>query len=598
MKRTTLTANDKIQALERQVVALSTMTTRATLAMKLGQSFSGTRNLYDSLGYPTTIQFADYLARYTRQDIAKRIINAYPDACWSKEPEIEESEEEETEFEEAWEDLLIKVPIWHYLKRIDRISGIGRYGVLLIGFDDRNSLDKPVTKASKILYLRPFTEDTALIKTWVTDTKNERYGLPETYNLSITQPASTQGIELTTTQVTVHHSRVIHIADDLTSDDIYGTPRLEAVYNRLQDLEMIAGGGAEMWWRGAFPGFGFKAIDGATFDDSETPALESEIEDYIHGLKRFMKLKNIDIQQLQPMIADATKPFEVEITLISMATGIPKRILMGTERGELASSQDSSEWDDRTEERRANYCVPKIIRPFIDRLIMVGVLPQPTDGYSVYWSPVHVMNEKERAEIARTKTEAIIKYAGTMGADLVIPPETFLKDILGFDDDKVELIEAKNVVAREEAEKKKIEEQQMSHDREIALTQEQAKAKNMAGGNIPKTNAEEITALLQNSENEISSLKDKVQELPKMVLDAVGLIKMPEINIAPPAINITQPEIKIEPSDVHVHNAEQPINLTVDVKEGRKSSVRTGKAKRNDDGTISIEMTEEEQKNG
>jgi uncharacterized protein len=480
MKRNTL-------PLKAQVQVLSSLLSRSALMSKIGKSYSGKRDLYEALGYPVTLGFGDYLARYTRQDIAARIINAFPDACWGKVPEVQESHDSETPFEKAWKELLVQIPVWHYLKRIDRISGIGRYGILLIGFDDGKPLDKPVTNASKVIYLRPFTEELSSIQEWESDPKNERYGLPKTYQLTVSQPASIGGIALTAKPITVHYTRVLHVADELTTDDIYGTPRLQNVYNRLQDLELIAGGGAEMWWRGAFPGLGFKAIDGATFDDADIPALEGEIEDYIHGLKRYMKLKNIDIQQLNPQMSDSTKPFEVEITLISVATGIPKRILMGTERGELASSQDGSEWDDRTEERRANYCIPRLIRPFIDRLISVGVLPTPSKSYDVYWSPVHIMNEKERAEIARTKTDAIIKYAGTIGADEVIPPEIFLKDILGLGDDKVSLILKKIEAIKKENEKKRKEKDAEAFANQKEMAMMQAKAKNMAGGNVPKT---------------------------------------------------------------------------------------------------------------
>jgi uncharacterized protein len=468
--------------LHQKIQVLTTMMTRAMLYSQLGKSYGGARDLYEALGYPTTLTFEQFMAKYIRQDIAKRIINAYPDACWAKPPEIVESAEEDTDFERAWIALTKKMPIWHYFKRADRISGIGHYGALLLGFNDSNTISQPVKQGeNRLIYLRPFQEQQTQIKTWVTDPKDERYGLPLIYTLAISQPPIVGGTAFASTLTDVHYSRVLHMAEDLTTDDVYGTPRLEAVYNRLQDLEMIAGGGAEMWWRGAFPGLAMKAVEGADFptDTAEVNKLQGEIDNYVHGLQRYMRLKGIEIQQLQPQPSDGTKPFEVEITLISVATGIPKRILMGTERGELASSQDTSEWDDRVDERRVNYCAPKVVRPFIDRLIMAGVLPEPKSGYNVVWSPIHIMNEKEKAEIASRRAEAISKYAGTVGSDQVISPRQFLSEIMGFSDDMVELITKETKVIIEE------EQAQMKVEQDILAKQagEAAKAQ-PAGGRV------------------------------------------------------------------------------------------------------------------
>ena len=47
---------------------------RMMLAAALGQSFEGERDLYTVLGYPKSLSFADYYAKYTRQDIAARIV--------------------------------------------------------------------------------------------------------------------------------------------------------------------------------------------------------------------------------------------------------------------------------------------------------------------------------------------------------------------------------------------------------------------------------------------------------------------------------------------------------------------------------------------
>ena len=46
----------------------------------------------------------------------------------------------------------------------------------------------------------------------------------------------------------VHASRVIHVAEDILDDEVYGIPRLEPLYNYLDDLLKVVGGSAEMFW--------------------------------------------------------------------------------------------------------------------------------------------------------------------------------------------------------------------------------------------------------------------------------------------------------------------------------------------------------------
>ena len=111
------------------------------------------------------------------------------------------------------------------------------------------------------------------------------------------------------------------------------------------------------------------------------------MDSYLHGFQRYLRLQGIDIQELKPQLADPSNHFAVLINMISIATGIPKRILLGSERGELASSQDEKNWADQIDSRRKDHCEPMILRPLIDSLIGVGVLPEPKGEYVVVIGP-------------------------------------------------------------------------------------------------------------------------------------------------------------------------------------------------------------------
>ena len=427
----------------------SVIVSRSTLAGQLGESFEGDRELYSACGYPMTITFQRYKGRFTRQDIAKRIISAYPDATWRGEPDVYETEDnKETEFEKAWNQLMKDIHVYHYLNRVDRISGIGRYGILLLGFDDGKPFNQPVESATQLLYLQPYAENHAAIAELVTDRKDKRYGLPLYYKMKMGSGQNEIGPKLTTTiEERVHWSRVIHVAEGCTESDVYGTPRLECVYNRLQDIETIVGGSAEMFWRGGFPGYAFEAEAGTTLQS--TAALEDEIEAYMHGLTRVLRLQGIKANALTTQIANPKFHVEAQLQLISGATGIPVRILTGSERGELASSQDKSNWEDRVDERRKNFAGPSILSPLIDRLVDVGVLPEPKE-YTVQWPDIGALDAKEQAEVAKNKSDALASYV-KCGADSVIPPQQFLTSILGYSDEEATaMLEASVEMIKEE----------------------------------------------------------------------------------------------------------------------------------------------------
>ena len=66
-----------------------------------------------------------------------------------------------------------------------------------------------------------------------------------------------------------------------------------------------------------------------------------------HNLRRFIATQYVDkIESLQQQIADPTNFADVQFQIICALTGIPKRILFGSERGELASSQDKESFNE------------------------------------------------------------------------------------------------------------------------------------------------------------------------------------------------------------------------------------------------------------
>lgn len=441
---------------DRRLLALaSTLLGRAAVAARAGYSYGTARDLYAVLGYPREIQFEQYLARYIRQDVARRVVRAPVDSCWREPPVVTEDEERETPFEAAVADLIETKHIWHYLARADRLSGVGRYGVVMLGLGDvatEDELAQPAVPRAglPLLYLQPYHEGNATIQRYDTNPVSPRYGQPELYDLR-TGTMDALGAQASAIRtLRVHWSRVIHLAEDTEDNDVYGTPRLQPVYNRLQDLELIAGGSAEMFWRGAYPGLAFGTQEGFTLDATAMTDLEDEINEYLHGLKRYMRLQGLTVDQLSTQVASPEAHVALQLSLISAATGIPQRILTGSERGELASSQDQENWSERVRERREQYVTPMVVRRFLDRLIELGVLVSPPSGYRVDWPAVYEADDTEQAAVTGVRTEAFVKYASAPGIEGLMPRRFYLRKYHGLTEDELDEIEAEAEGAIEE----------------------------------------------------------------------------------------------------------------------------------------------------
>lgn len=395
-------------------------------------------------GYPQTIDITDYKAMYDREGVGNRVVRLLPSESWAMLPVIEENQDsEETEFEKLFKELEKKFHLFHYLSRIDILSGIGQFGILLLGINDGKQLYQPVSGINpdtgekigdnkyELLYLRPFDESVVTIKTKEENVTSPRYGLPKTYSVAFVDD-STGATNIATK--TIHWTRVLHVADNRDVSEITGIPRQKPVYNRLLDLRKIVAGSGEMFWKGGFPGMALKLGEGAAAPTGDSLTdLRTQIKDYQDGMQRWLSLENIEVQELKPQIADPEPHVKVQIQYICITLGIPYRIFMGSEAAHLASTEDKDTWNKRIKERQENYLSPLLIRLLIDRLIIFGVLPE-VEEYFIQWPDLGAPGEKEVAEIAVRKTEALAKYvAGSV--DEMFPPKEFLMMIMGMNGD-------------------------------------------------------------------------------------------------------------------------------------------------------------------
>lgn len=454
--------------------ALSVMAENAqrTLSTRLNEFFDPRRNINDECGYPETHQITDvdYQEFYDREPVAARVNDILPEESWQVQPTVFEDEnvDNETKFEAAWKALDESLrgtswykqeegsSVWEYLLRVDKLSGIGSFGVLLLGIDDGKDLREPLEgfdtdgkefleiqsrisrpsgNKAELIFLRVFSESLASPNRFEINPHNPRHGQPVTYSLSFNDHNQTNR-NATTSQVTktvdVHWSRVIHVADNLKSSEVFGVPRMQPVFNRLYDLKKIYAADGETYWRNAVLKMFFEThpqlggdveIDKAGFKDS--------MEQMMNGMQQWMTLSGMSVNSVAPAISDPTPHVDAQIEAICIKLGIPKRIFTGSERGNLASEQDDGTWNDRLRARQNFYLTPRVIVPFVDRLIALGVLPEPAEGYSVVWPDLDTVDAATQADVLLKRTQSQAAYVQG-GVEAVMPPMDFYTREMGY----------------------------------------------------------------------------------------------------------------------------------------------------------------------
>lgn len=451
-----------------------------------GENLDRRRDIEDECGYPPIkepVPLEVFWLLYLRDAIASRVVEVLPKESWQVQPMVYEKENstKPTEFEDSWDALgrgLQIGPSWHkqeegsliwnYLLRADILSGVGTYGVIYLGTNDGENPREPYKpvkysrdkKGRKLTHIRVLPGYLAPITRFHQDPTSPLYGMPAEYLLTFNDPKTSHGgMGLVTATQQVHWTRIIHVADNLTASEIYGPPRMEASLNNILGLHTLYASSPEMFYKGAFPGLSLSThpqLGGDVEVDEEE--VRDAIEQYFNGLQRYILGRGMGASMLSPTVVDPTGQIAVQIEAICIKLGCPVRVFKGSERGELASSQDDSAWNDRLNERRRSYITPRIIVPTVDRLIWMGVLPEPEE-YFVGWPDLTSQSASEKATIAVARVGAMTQYVSG-GVDSLIAPVDFLVRELGYSEEEAESIIENSQEYQEEKQDAEMEQQQ------------------------------------------------------------------------------------------------------------------------------------------
>ena len=394
---------------------------------------NGGRPLWPTLGYPSDV-FPEPLRLLAERDpLGSRIVRAYPAATWSEPPAVSDDAGASGRFGRAFASFAERFGLWHILERADRLASVGHYGVLYLNLADAREPHEPLAAGpAPLLGIHPFSETGAQIVDFVRDPRSPRFGLPSEYSLI---GGTSDGKSPSATALQVHPSRCLHVAEYLDDNEVYGQPRLKALFNRLMDLEKVLGAGSEQILQSASRIVVFTfGKDAPALTEEQRRQLQGEIDRWEHSLSRTVIGQGLKAQRIAGAWRSPHALANILLEIIAGAAGIPKHILVGSEIGELHSSRSENAWALRIDQRRRGFATHGILRPLILKLIETENLPQPEGRLRIEWPEHDGVDPMQEAEVARDYSRALASYSNSPRAQRLVPRAEFRKAFLGMAD--------------------------------------------------------------------------------------------------------------------------------------------------------------------
>lgn len=378
---------------------------------QLGSMFPGffpgmKHNHYADFGYPATVDFNLLHSFYTRNSLAKAAVDktirkTWQDPPWLLEKPRDGSEgatKKETRLEKAIRQHFSKIRFWTKVMEADRRSLVGRYSGVILRVADGQDTSQPLAKVSggldALVDVIPAWEGQLKVAKWDTDPKSETYGEPlmfeydeTTTDSSGVSPAS-QG---RARKLTVHPSRVVIWSLDGTMDQ---DSALKAGLNDLMAIEKIVGAGGEGFWKNA------KAAPILEMDkeadiqkmaramgippDKIQDVMNEQVKDWQRGFDELLMVQGMTAKPQKVELPDPEHFFMNALQSFAASFDIPLKVLVGTQTGERASTEDASQWNQTCNFRRKNTVIPNILQ-IVKRLEDCGVLKENPEWF-VDWT--------------------------------------------------------------------------------------------------------------------------------------------------------------------------------------------------------------------
>ena len=366
-------------------------------------------NHYADFGWPTDVTFDLLYSVYTRNSLAKAAVTKTVGKTWATNPLLQEKARDagkpkpETRREALIRQRFDDLRFWQRLAECDRRALVGRYAGAILRIADGERFEQPVGTVSggldALVEIIPAWEGQLQPTQWDTNETSETFGQVTMYSF---QEAAV-GDSKQPRSLTIHPDRVVIWSEDGT---INGRSPLEAGYNDLMDVEKGRGGGAEGFWKNAKSAPILEAQEGTSITKMAeamgvkptevVDKMNDQVRDFQSGFDVVLMLQGMTAKPMTVTLpASPEHYFLVAAQCFAASFSIPLKILVGSQSGERASTEDAGEWALTNMSRRTNIVIPAIMAT-IRRLERFNILP--VRDWHLDWASLTAANDDQKID--------------------------------------------------------------------------------------------------------------------------------------------------------------------------------------------------------
>ena len=346
-------------------------------------------------GYPDHVDFDAAYQRYLRNGIAFAGVEKTILKTWQDNPELWENKDAketyaESEIRQKFDDLRL----WQKLAEADRRSMVGGYSGLILRYADDKRFLEPVDTVpgglDGLVDIIPAWAGQLTVSSWDTDERSPTYGEPTMFGFNESAVGDNDDRQAKNRSFEVHPDRVLIWSKDGT---VHNRSILEPGFNNLIDMEKISGAGGEGFWKNAKSAPVMETdADVSIADmakgmgvgvDEMADKMNEQVEDFNKGFDAMLMLQGMKAKTLGVTLPQPEEFFNVALQCFAASIGIPLKVLVGSQSGERASTEDADEWSRTNMARRTNTARPTIME-LVKKLETVRVLPE--QDWHLYWS--------------------------------------------------------------------------------------------------------------------------------------------------------------------------------------------------------------------
>lgn len=396
-------------------------------------------NHYKDFGFPELVDFQLTYSYYERNSLAKAAVDKTVRKTWQDPPWLlerprdgsEGAVKKETRLEKAIREHFSKMRLWTKLLEADRRSLVGRFSGVILRIADGKPMDTPLGRVKggldALVDIIPAWEGQLTVMQWDTDQMSMTYGEPLMWQYDEGNIGTPGGISPATQgrarRLTVHPSRIIIWSMDSTLEC---ESSLKAGINDLITIEKIVGAGGEGFWKNAKQAPILEMDKEADMEkmaramgltkENVVDVMNRQVSDWQKGFDEVLMIQGMTAKPQKVDLPDPEHFFMNALQSFAASFDIPLKVLVGTQTGERASTEDASQWNQTCNFRRKNTVIPNILQ-LVRRLESCGIIKENPEWF-VDWTDLTEATMLEKIDRAG-KMAKVNKDA----ADIVFTPQ-------------------------------------------------------------------------------------------------------------------------------------------------------------------------------